>query len=470
MGGAARNEKQRIADLEKEIAKRNRWIDQRDRRIDRLEEENERLRREIEKLQQAAKRQAAPFSKGERNRNPRRRGRKPGARYGRQSGRPVPRWIDRVVEVPAPLFCPDCQKPTKLIRRERQWQTDIPPIRPITTEFRVDVARCVECGATLHNRHPEQISDATGAAGVQFGSRLIALAATLNKECGVSYERIGRLFKGVFGLHVNRSSLNRAVMRLAAIVRPLSEKIGRRVRDAPMLSPDETGWKVGGERAWLHVAATREDSYYMITRGRGTREATALIGIDYGGTIVRDGHPSYRVFTKAEWQTCLAHLLRRIEGLLEIYTEPRVGLWLRSMKRVLKRSISIAERRDAARIGPHGLMVAIGRVEADVDRLLEKLPHCAAVQRLARHLLRERSALFTFLYHDAIPATNFLAEQALRPAVVNRKMSAGNNTPRGAEAQAVLMTVLHSARKRSVDTLSLLVEALRNPPAVQNLL
>lgn len=86
------------------------------------------------------------------------------------------------------------------------------------------------------------------------------------------------------------------------------------------------------------------------------------------------------------------------------------------------------------------------------------------------HLLRERSALFTFLYRDATPATNFLAEQALRPAVVNRKMSAGNNTPRGAQAQAVLMTVLHSARKRSVDTMSLLVDALRDPPAVQHLL
>lgn len=102
---------------------------------------------------------------------------------------------------------------------------------------------------------------------------------------------------------------------------------------------------------------------------------------------MRDGHPSYRVFAKAEWQSCLAHLLRRIEGLLEIYTETRVEGWLRSMKRVLKRSISIAERRDAARIGPHGLMVAIGRVEAEGDRLLAKLPHCEAVQRLARHLL-----------------------------------------------------------------------------------
>jgi transposase len=469
MGGAD-NEKQRIADLEKEIAKRNRWIDQRDRRIERLEQEIERLRRENEKLQQAAKRQAAPFSRGEPKRNPRRRGRKAGKRYGRRASRPVPRRIDRIVEVPAPLFCPDCEKPTKLDHREIQWQTDIPPIEPVTTEFRIDVARCVECGRAVRNRHPEQISDATGAAGVQFGPRLIALAATLNKECGVSYERIGRLLGAMFGLHANRSSLNRAVIRLAGIVQPLSDKIGRRVRDGPMLSPDETGWKVGGERAWLHVAATREDSYYMITRGRGTREATALIGIDYSGRIVRDGHPSYRVFERAQSQTCLAHLLRRIDGLLQLCKAPRVERWLRSMKRVLKRSVTISQRRDAAEIGPHGLMVAIGKVEADVDRLLEEVPRGEEVQRFARHLRRERSALFTFLYYDATPATNYLAEQALRPAVVNRKMSAGNNTPCGAKAQATLMTVLHSARKRSADTISLVVNALRNPTAVQHLL
>jgi transposase len=325
--GEAGDEKQRIADLEKEIAKRERWIDQRDRRIDRLKEENERLRREIEKLQQAAKRQAAPFSKGEPKRNPKRRGRKAGKRYGKRGSRPVPRRIDRIVDVPAPLYCPDCQKPTKLDHRETQWQTDIPPIEPVTTEFRIDVARCVQCGRAVRSRHPEQISEATGVAGVQFGPRVIALAATLNKECGVSYERVSRLLGAMFGLHANRSTLNRAVMRLAGIVEPLSDKIGQRVRAGPMLSPDETGWKVGGERAWLHVAATREDSYYMITRGRGTREAMTLIGIDYNGRIVRDGHPSYRVFEKAQSQTCLAHLLRRIDGLLMVYKDLRAESW-----------------------------------------------------------------------------------------------------------------------------------------------
>ena len=116
------------------------------------------------------------------------------------------------------------------------------------------------------------------------------------------------------------------------------------------------------------------------------------------------------------------------------------------MKQVLKRSISIGQRRDAAEIGSHGLMVAIGKAEADMNRLLERVPRGEEVRRFARHLCRERSALFTFLYYDATPATNYLSEQALRPAVVNRKMSAGNNTPRGAKAQATLMTVLHSAR------------------------
>jgi transposase len=371
--------------------------------------------------------------------------------------------------VPTPLICPDCQKATKLDHREKQWQTDIPPIQPVTTEFRLDVARCTECGRTVRNRHPEQISDATGAASVQFGPRLIALAATLNKECGVSYERIASLCGTMFGLHAERSSLNRAVMRVAKTVQPLAEKIGERVRSAPMLSPDETGWKIGGHKAWLHVAATREDSYYMITRGRGTREAAALIGIDYSGTIVRDGHPSYRVFSKARSQTCLAHLIRRIDGLLQTHRGTR-RVWLERMQAVLRRSVTISKRRDAAEIGPQGLMASIGRVEADTDRLLDTAPRGDDVRRLVRHLRRERSALFTFLYRDATPATNFLSEQALRPAVVNRKMSAGNNTKRGADAQATLMTVLHSAKKRAVNTITLIVEALRDPAAVRGLL
>jgi predicted phage gp36 major capsid-like protein len=46
---------------------------------ERLQEVNERLRGEVEALGRAAKRQAAPFSKGDPTPHPRRPGRKPGA-------------------------------------------------------------------------------------------------------------------------------------------------------------------------------------------------------------------------------------------------------------------------------------------------------------------------------------------------------------------------------------------------------
>jgi len=455
----------RIAELERKLAERDRVIEQLQKKIERLERIHEELRR-------ATKRQATPFSRGEPKTNPARRGRKRGRRYGRRSGRPVPVRIDRVVHVPAPMWCPRCEKPAKLVGHRRQWQSDIPAVQATTTEFRIDVARCSRCGCELTDRHPEQTSDAVGAAGVQIGPRAVALAAKLNKECGISYGRIADLFAKGFGLSVSRSAISRAVDRLATRLVPVYEQIAQQVRSRPMLSPDETGWKIGGHKAWLHTAATRDETVYKIARGRGRVEAEWLIGEDYGGTIVRDGWIAYRgkgAFAKAASQTCLAHLLRRIGHLIDLDPPQSVLQWLVSFKNVLRRAISVRDRRDAAEISPHGLMVAIGQIESLTDRLLDCCPHHAGSRRLAAHLRNERSALFTFLYRDAVPATNFLAEQALRPAVVNRKMSGGNNTPRGARTQQILMTVFHTARKRGLDALACSTEALRNPASVNSL-
>ncbi len=464
---AAEDEKdRRIAELERQLAERDRVIEQLLRRIERLERQNEDLRR-------AAKRQATPFSWGEPKANPARRGRKSGKQYGKRAWRAVPAKIDRVVHVPAPMYCPTCEKPTKLTTQQKQWQTDIPLVEATTTEFRIDVARCTKCGRQLRARHSDQTSDAVGAAAVQVGPRAVALAAKLNKECGVSYARIADLFEKGFGLITSPSAVNRAVARLGSRLEPMYERIGEQLRSRPMLSPDETGWKIGGHKAWLHVAATREETFYRFARGRGRVDAEALIGREYAGTIVRDGWIGYRgagAFPNAVSQTCLAHILRRIGDLIDFTTGKATIRWLLALKKLLKRAIRIRDRRDSAEIGPHGLMVAIGHVESQIDRLLDACPPHAACRRLTAHLRRERNALFTFLYRDAIPATNFLAEQAIRPAVVNRKMSGGNNTPRGARTQEVLMTVLHTARKRGVDAIAIATQALRDPSSVDTIL
>jgi transposase len=64
-------------------------------------------------------------------------------------------------------------------------------------------------------------------------------------------------------------------------------------------------------------------------------------------------------------------------------------------------------------------------------------------------------------HHDFVDATNNLAEREIRPAVIARKLSAGNRTEAGAETHAVLASVLRTCRRQGRDILQILGELLR---------
>jgi transposase len=70
--------------------------------------------------------------------------------------------------------------------------------------------------------------------------------------------------------------------------------------------------------------------------------------------------------------------------------------------------------------------VAHGRLEVRMDGTLERRCRSPQNRRLANHLLRERNALFTFLSCPGLEATNWRAEQAIRPMMVTRKVRGGN--------------------------------------------
>jgi transposase len=72
--------------------------------------------------------------------------------------------------------------------------------------------------------------------------------------------------------------------------------------------------------------------------------------------------------------------------------------------------------------------------------------------------------VFTFLLDpDAIDATNWRAEHALRPAVVTRRVCGGNRSTRGAHTQEVLASVLRTIQQRHLDVAPIFSELLRSP-------
>jgi hypothetical protein len=93
----------------------------------------------------------------------------------------------------------------------------------------------------------------------------------------------------------------------------------------------------------------------------------------------------------------------------------------------------------------------------------------ATMEEPAQHLgIRRIQAIFRAngdrLYHWAedrrIPADNNLAERDLRPTVIARKVSFGSQSDAGAQTRGVLMSVLHTLKKRQVDVVAQLKRVL----------
>jgi transposase len=453
-----------VAALLEEMAALRREVELLRSRVAALEGENAELRRLLEEERRKGKRQAAPFSKGDPKINPRKPGRKGGNEYGRQWRRPTPERVDRTVTVQCPVQCPYCGGQVKLKDKASQYQTDIPAVEPVTTEFEVHYGECVRCGRRVQGRHPEQISDAIGTVGAeQIGPNAIAVAAHLNKNCGVSYERVAEIFEQVFRLEVNRSTLARALLRLGRKAEATYENLIEQIRESAVVYPDETGWRIGGAKAWLWAATTLTATVYLIERGRGFAEAAQILGEAFAGVIGSDGWAPYRCFTQAQRQTCLAHLLRRCAELLKAPPSEDCAAYFSQIKAALQDALALRDRRDNQTISEHGLRVRKGQIEARIDRLLNDPDLHDESLRFAQHLLRNREALFLFLDRSDVEATNHLAEQAIRPAVINRKTSGGNRTQNGARAQSVLTSVLRTCKLRCLSAMDLFRQMLRDP-------
>ena len=441
-----------------------------ERERERLRRENERLRQQVEHLKRqlndarrAGFRQAAPFAKSLKK-HPTRPGRKAGRAYGRKGHRRVPPRVDERYDVPLPAQCPTCAEPVVETAVATQYQEELPVARVVVRQFDLHVGRCTGCGRRVQGRHPLQTSDAIGAAAAQLGAQVIALVVVLNKQLGLSFAKITSLLQQLYGLTVTRSALVHAVHRTARQARPTYDALCAHVRGSPMVSPDETGWKVAGLLQWLWVFATPDTTVYRIQPGRGFEEAAAVLGADFAGVLVRDGWAPYRQFTAAAHQTCLAHLLRRCR--LVAADHPH-ATFATDVQAILQQALAVRDRFLSGELSAAGLAIARGQLIARLAARLDRASGVPDVARFAAHLDREFTAIWSFLFDPTIDATNWRAEHAIRPIVVTRKVCGGNRSWEGAESQQILASVIRTASQRDVNPHVVLASMLhRRTPSV----
>src|SRR5215213_2564909 len=313
---------------------------------------------------------------------------------------------------------------------------DRPPVRPVVEHHRRLAGVCPACQARVAAPRP------AGAASTPFGARLHATAVYLKTFQALSYERLQAALSDLFGLTVSQGGLMNMMRRAQARFAAGREAALSTLRRAEVVACDETGVRIEGsnsyhwvfrcERAVVHHAAPTRAACVVGEIMDGHRPAVWL----------SDRYSAQQGHADAQ-QTCLAHLARDVAYAREASEDPvpwRLELWLRSAFDLAGAITTFAAST---------LATKRRSLERRLAYILEAPTRCDLARDLQRKFRRARDQLLTFVaFPGAVEVTNNACERALRPAVIQRKVTNGYRAMWAAEGEAAIRTVVDTARLR----------------------
>jgi transposase len=414
----------------------------------------------LERVQQDSRTSSRPPSSDPPQRErPRRQpsGRRPGGQPGHpgQTRKYVPVEAVDVVIPCKPAACARCQQPLTGDdpTPQRHQVCEIPPLKPVITEYQLHQLVCPACGDTTRAPWPDGVPTGT------YGPRVHAIAALLTGAYRLSKRTTQQVLADLFGLPMSLGTISTLEATTAEAVAVPVEAARGYVQEQATAHLDETGWREGHARAWLWVAVTTWVTVFVVRLSRGGQVARELLGARFGGILVTDRFSAYTWYPVRWRQICWAHLLRDFEAMIgrggrsaEIGEALRgqahqmFHWWHRVRDGTLKRS---------------SFRSYMSPVRREVERLLEAGSSCGVskTEGVCREILKVRQALWTFVHLEGVDPTNNAAERAIRPGVLWRKGSFGTQSAHGSRFVESLMTVVATLKQQQRNVLAYLTAA-----------
>jgi hypothetical protein len=115
----------------------------------------------------------------------------------------------------------------------------------------------------------------------------------------------------LFNCRISAATIQRAARVASGKLIKTEQRLKALIRDSTVIGVDETGLRVSGSGAYIHVARTEGLTHYGFDGRRG-KAAMDEIGIlpQFRGMLVRDGFSSYKWYEQCRHSLCNVHLLR----------------------------------------------------------------------------------------------------------------------------------------------------------------
>ncbi len=221
------------------------------------------------------------------------------------------------------ISTPLCPPPARTATARSSKRTRTPrirvelPAKPLRRRIHIHCGQCRQCGRRLRaGRHPLQTGDATGAAASQASvprpRPTWSFTSTSTPDCPTARRPTSstRLEHPADA----RGQAPRSWCGPAADYgRFIAGNPPGPLPDEKHLTPDETGWRLGGRLVWL--PRLESGARINLLRHRPpTRRRSPLgrvIGFDWSGDMTHDGAAAYDRFLMARHQQCVFHVLHR---------------------------------------------------------------------------------------------------------------------------------------------------------------
>lgn len=433
-------------------------------RVARLEEENRQLKAEIERLKQPpanSRNSSQPPSRDQKSNQPTN---KPKKKQGPPFGHK--RSVRELIDHPGRTICAkveQCQQchhdlrdvaPAKIVRRQ---VTELPEFNPAVIETQQHEVVCPHCQCLNRGRLPEGLE-----ADRYFGPRLEATVVFLKHQQHLSYERIVRTLRELFGIELSEGAIASIIARAGERASVAAAEIKEQVISSPVIKSDETSARVSGRNFWHWVFIGASAVYHQIVPRRNAKVIEDLMGESCAEVWVCDCFGAQLKAPARVFQLCLQHQLRDLQRAID---QPDGSLWAAEMQKLFREAIHLHNRFDRPdpRLTLTGFMRRLSEIENDLDALLNQRLTGAEERKLQSRYLLHREKLLQFLYYPGVPPTNNQSEQALRTSVIHRKVTNGFRSEWGAKAYADLLSVIGTSKIKGQRIFETLVKLMGTP-------
>lgn len=247
-------------------------------------------------------------------------------------------------------------------------------------------------------------------------------------------------------LGLNYGTVIEALHRMGALLKPTLEQLKAEYRSSIVRHADETTWRTDGHNGYCWLFTSDSVSLYLYRATRAAKVVQEVFGKELlPGYLVVDRYQAYsRV--PCEVQYCYAHLLRDLKDTqAEFIDEPEVESFTTSMIEWLAQAMHLTANKT---MEDEEYYQEAQELKQQMLVACQQGSHHLAVKRWQDFFVEEAEKLYHWVEERRVPCENNRAERELRPTVIARKVSFGSQAEEGAKTREVLMSVLHTLKKR----------------------